>query len=362
MSLIIYKYLIKSFINTFVFALTALCLIFLIVDLMENIDKFIDQNTGYDIVIEYYSYFFPEIIKLMTPIATLLATLFSVGNFSVNNEIVAMKSGGMSIYKIMVPFVVISLTISLMHLYFNGWIVPKSSTVKINIEREYLKKGSSYQNLINIYLRDNPLTNMLMSHYDSKSKTGSNVAIESYSDELKPRMLSRIEANSIVWVDSIDKWIAYNAIRRNYDKEENIYLESFDELEVILNFTHEQIERLKKKPNEMTFDELKDYIEITKKGGKDVKQQMIEYYGNYAFPFANLIVVLFGVPFASVRKKGGIAIQITAALVVSFLYILFTKVSQSLGYYINADPILTGWIANILFFIGSLAVLFKTRT
>jgi lipopolysaccharide export system permease protein len=133
-------------------------------------------------------------------------------------------------------------------------------------------------------------------------------------------------------------------------------------LEVNLNITHVQILQLKKTPDEMNFDEQRQSIAVMQQGGKNVRKQMIEYYGNYAFPFANIIVVLFGVPFASIKKKGGIAIQIGAAMGISFIYLVFTKVSQTIGYSYDINPMLAGWLANILFLLGGIFNLMKTRT
>ena len=89
---------------------------------------------------------------------------------------------------------------------------------------------------------------------------------------------------------------------------------------------------------------------------------MIDYYGNFAFPFANLIIVLFAVPFASIKKKGGLAIQISASMIVSFLYLLFTEVSKNIGYTTEMNPVLAGWFANIIFVIVGVVAIYKTRT
>ena len=129
-----------------------------------------------------------------------------------------------------------------------------------------------------------------------------------------------------------------------------------------LKITHSEIVELKRSVDEMNFDEFRNYIELLKQGGKDVRRLMITYYSGYAFPFANFIVIIFAVPFASVRKKGGIAIQIGAAMVVVFLYLLFTEISKNIGYASNIHPIITGWSANILFLIAGIFTIFKTRT
>ena len=94
-----------------------------------------------------------------------------------------------------------------------------------------------------------------------------------------------------------------------------------------MNINHEQLIKLKKDYDEMTFVELKEYIELLQLGGKDVSLQLINYHSELAFPFANIIIILFGVPFASIKRKGGMAVQIAAALVVSFMYLIFTKIS-----------------------------------
>ena len=124
------RYILRQYIATLLFALTALCVIFLVVNLLENLDDFMDRNTPAGVIVQYYINFFPEIIKLLTPVAMLLASLFTVGKLANNNEITAMKSGGMSIYRMMIPLVTLSILVSIGQLYFNGWIVPVSNQKK----------------------------------------------------------------------------------------------------------------------------------------------------------------------------------------------------------------------------------------
>ena len=84
---------------------------------METLDKFIDQQLSLETIALYYLNFLPEIIKLLTPIAMLMAALFSIGKMSNLNEITAMKSGGMSLYRLMFPLFIVSLLITGGHLY-----------------------------------------------------------------------------------------------------------------------------------------------------------------------------------------------------------------------------------------------------
>jgi lipopolysaccharide export system permease protein len=358
---LIYIYLLRQFVQTLIFAIIALCVIFLIVNLLESLDNFLDHDATFEIIAKYYLYFFPEILKLLTPIAVLLATLFSIGRLSTNNEIIAMKSGGVSLYKIIMPLALFSIFLSMGHLYFNGWLVPEANKIKNDIAQKYLRQGSGSTSIYNLYFRDAPLRNVVIYYYDSKNKTGTRVAIEDYTDNAKPRLSNRIEAMKMQWDSTSGSWKMIDAISRSF-RSGSVKASKHDTLDVDLKITHNQILQLKKTPDEMNFDEQKESIALMQLGGKDVRRQMIEYYGNYAFPFANFIVVLFGVPFASIKKKGGIAIQIGAAMGISFIYLVFTKVSQTIGYNYDINPILAGWMANILFLIAGIFNLIKTRT
>jgi lipopolysaccharide export system permease protein len=357
---IIDRYILKQFIATLFFALFALCVIFLIVNLIENLDEFLDQNAKMEVIVSYYLSFFPEILKNLTPVATLLATLFTIGRLSMNNEITAMKSGSMSLYRLMLPLVIVTSLLSVGQLFFNGWVVPRANTKKLDIESQYLSKGRA-GSIHNLYFRDNPFRNINMQYYDADKKTGNRVTIEDFNSETEPRLVERIEARQMVWDSLKNRWNLIDGLKRTFGKA-NAQLVKFDTMNISIRITHNQIIKLKLSVEEMNFDELMEYIQMLNTGGKNVTKQLIEYYGNYAFPFANLIVVLFGVPFASVRKKSGIAMQITAAMVVSFLYLVFTKISQTLGYSMNLEPELAGWSANILFILIGIFVMLKTKT
>ncbi len=80
---------------------------------MEKLDDFIDANAPTRVIVEYYIASIPEIVKLMIPVAVLLAALFVTGRLSSQNELAAIKSSGISLYRIMAPFLIIALIISL---------------------------------------------------------------------------------------------------------------------------------------------------------------------------------------------------------------------------------------------------------
>ncbi len=358
------RYVLKSFVQTLLFAVIALCVIFLVVNLMESLDGFLDHKATAQAIAQYYLYFLPQIIKLIFPIAMLMASLFAIGKHSGANEITAMKTSGMSLYRLMTPIVILSALISFGQLYFNGWVVPRATTKMLAIDRKYLGKGGAVTEtqVYNLYFRDTPLRNVVMSSYDEIQRSGAMMTVEDYAQEQQPRVLRRLDARLFRWDSTQSCWLLSQVFERSIDAKGEVSVNWHEQDTVRLLMSHSSIVSLQRTTDEMTLDELREYIAVLERGGKDVRMKRIDYFGQYAFPFADLIVVLFGVPFASIRKKGGIAVEIATAMTVSFVYLVFTKISQSLGFELNLSPISVAWSANALFLLVALANLYRTRT
>ena len=355
------RYVLRQFILTLIFAVAALSLIFILVDLLESLDDFIDQKASASIITTYYVTYLPNIFKLLVPVGMLLASLFSVGRLSGANEITAMRSGGQSLFRFMVPLLLLGAALSVGQIYFNGWVVPAANAKKFVIERTYFARSNSGGSLSQLYFRDSPVRNVSIAAYDAAARQARTVSIENYSSEAHPRLVSRIDAPLMQWDSVRSVWNMPTAVRREFRGDSLIMTELRNDV-VPFSIRHDQIVRLQRNVEELTFPELRDYIETMKKGGKDTRRQEIEYYGQWAFPVANAIVVLIAVPFASVRRRGGVAVHIAAAMGISFAYIAFTKIVQSVGVSTDYDAVLVAWSANALFLLIGIVILVRTRT
>ncbi|ROL57678.1 YjgP/YjgQ family permease [Bacteroidetes/Chlorobi group bacterium Naka2016] len=359
--MIVYRYLTRLYLQIFIFSIIALLTIFIIVNMIENLDEFLDNNATTYVIAKYYLNFTPEVLRLVTPISVLVGILFSLGRLSTLNEITALKSGGFSLYQLILPYIIFNIILSFGLLYFNGWIVPRANEKRFVIERKYLKKEIETRSVYNFFFRDNPTRNVSFQFYDPDEFRGQNIFIEDFSSAMKPRIVKRTEAKSFRWDEKSRSWIIYDVIVRNLE-DGPVRLETYDSLELKLRIEHRQLMSLQRKVEEMTFDELREYLDLLSKGGKDVRRQLIKYYAGYAFPFSCLILVFFAVPFASIKRRGGIALQIASAMTFSFLYLFFTEIGQILVYTTTLHPAIGGWIANLVFLIFGLIILFKTRT
>lgn len=349
--------IVRQFLGTFAFALLAIIVIFVVIDAMENLDDFIDRDTAAPVILRYYLFFMPEIIKLVTPVAMLLASLFVTARMSTQNELTAMKTAGVSLARLMAPFIALALLVSAFSVWFNGWIVPHANRLKFAIEREYLQKNLAAGVGSNIYFQDSPVRILGIGAYDPTRTLATRVTIQDFAEGDLTVLRARIDALSMQWDSTARRWVLMNGTRRSFDggveRMEPFGVLTADRLRV----DAEELRKKQEKPDEMEYLTLGRFIENQRAAGQDVSRWLVDFYSKVSFPFASVIVVLFGVPFSSVKRRGGAGVQLGISLLICFIYLIFMKVSQVFGYNGDLPPLLTAWAANILFLAAALLVI-----
>ena len=347
------KYYVKQFLLTVFFGIIAFTLIFVVIDMMENLDDFIDQKAGIEVVLHYYFVFSPEIIKLITPIAVLFSALFTAGKAASLSELTAIKSSGISMYRFMLPFLVAAFFISMFSIYFTGYLVPMANKTKVNIERTYLNRGYSFAGS-NLFFQDSKDRIVSISFFDDSRNQANRVSIQDFADNDPTKMVMRIDAANMVYDTLNNDWVAHNGVKRIFtDKTETAnYFRTMTLSN--LNFTNKDLISKQQKPEEMNLTELKKLINAKIQAGNDPTSAMIEYYSRYSFPMASLIVVLFGLPFSANQRKGGVAVQVGISILFTFIYLVSMKISEAFGKNGALNPFLTAWVANFIFLAAAL--------
>ncbi len=352
------KYILKNFFGTLLFALIAFSAIFIIIDLIGFMDKFIDQKVGMPIIIQYYLFYLPYIIILTLPVATLLASLFSVGQLARYNEIIAMRSSGLSSHQILAPLFIAGLLISLIAIYSGERFVPIANQKKKDVYENYVKKNKSKtrRKTKNIQLQVDKNRWLTVSFFDIQKNTAYQVSLEEYQNST---LIERIDAASMTWEEK--KWIFNQAYWRQFNGMEE-KVEHFESKRLTnLNFKPEDIAKVQKKAEEMSFWELKNFIKEIRRTGGNPDRWLVELYLKIAFPFSNLIIILFGAPLASKKTRSGTAISFGVSLFICFLYFGLIKVGQGLGHNGTLPPLLAAWLGNIVFGAGALIILIRSN-
>ncbi len=339
-------------------------IIYIAVDLMEKLDKFLDHHLSFMMVMEYYINFTPQIIALILPVCLLLGSLFATGRMSMSTEIVAMRSGGISLYRLMVPFIVSSALVCAAAVYFDGWILPRANVKVEEIIRDYVHEDLIASQQIDLYLQDSPSRIVSMSDYSWGQRRGIKVSVQQFDPKNITHMINRIDGSVMMWDSSRNAWHITDATLRTFQTDTTAEITrplTGDESYMHFSFYPNELKDRLLREEEMTNTELSNRIQLKIRAGQDAAGDKVDYQSRYALAFTSLIVVLFGVPFASKKKRSGLSFEFSIAIAIAFVYLAFSKVFQAFGNTGEAPAIVTAWLANFLFFVGSLIVIWKAQ-
>ncbi len=355
------RYLTKQFLTVLFFSLVALAVIFILVNLIEQIDYFIDRKAKFTDVTEYYLFSLPEILALVIPVAMLLSTLFSIGVLSKNHEITALKSSGNSLYRILAPLYILALIISIWVVLFKGYVVPYANQKKVEIKKIKFEKIRSAEQaqIIDLFVQGEGGWIFHFKIYDTKLKQGVDALFQRFEGE---KLMEWIEAQNVTWKDP--GWFLEKGRLRVFE-DTSIQTEKYETFSSWVRYDlkakPELFSREQKTPDQMNLKELASYLKLKKKSGRDVTKELVDMYVLLSFSLLNFIIVLFGAPLAAHPRRSGLAFNFGVTVIVGFIYYILFKIGQSLGYNQKLPPWLSAWGGNIIFGILGLGVLFKAR-
>ena len=352
------RYISRQFLNVLLFTLIAFVAIFVLVDLIENMDRFIDKHVPYPIVIQYYLDYLPAIFTLVLPVGMLLSSLLSIGQLSRYNEITAMKSTGISLYRVALPLLVIGFCVSLGALAFNESLVPRANRARLDIQRIYLDKipPSVYYRRSNLTILEGKNRRVTVRLYDGTKQVAHQVSIQTYRSG---RLVARIDADKLVWKK--DHWELLNGYQRIFtgEQEELTHFKKRDDL--TFSFLPRDLARIQKKPEEMNYFELRRFIHKMRLAGVDPTKWLVDLQFKLSFPFTNLIIVLLGIPLAASTRRSGPALGFGISLIIVFIYFGMIKITQSLGHDRVWSPFWAAWFSDFFFALVGAALLIRAR-
>ena len=216
------RYVLGKFVAILIFAILAMTAIFVAVNYVENTDKFIDRKVPGDVILDYYLNYIPYIITLTLPVDVLLACLFSVGSLSRYNELTAVKSTGVSVYRVIMPVMVMGLLISLTDFWLSEEIVPQANIRRTDLWKEYVSSSTyrrNYSRDINLYSPDG--VKVLIERFDKSKLTARNVSVQWYYGY---HIIERVDALEMKWDTSRQRWVFRNgSVRKIADGVETFF-------------------------------------------------------------------------------------------------------------------------------------------
>ncbi len=351
------RYLARRFLINLCFALIAFVSIYIIIDAVERLSDYLDKGVPTKIIALYYAYYIPFVVILIMPISTLLASMFSVGQLSKYNEILAMKASGISLYRILAPVYLLGLVVSIFMIFFAEVVMPWANTEKGLIKRRYIDRmpRDVPSQIANLFFQDRPDRKIFIGYYNAYERVARKVNILEF-DGIYVR--HRIDAEMMEY--GKNGWVLINGYERVFEDGSELATPFVKKEIPDLGIKPKELSAVQKDPEEMSFQELQRFIEEVKRNGGDPDRWLVDLYLKISFPFANFIIVLFGAPLAAGRIRSTGALGVAVSITATFLYFGMVKMGQTFGQIGILPPVIAAWLGNIVFGAAGALVLYKT--
>ena len=343
-----------------IFVTTALGfpLLVIVIDLTDNLEKYLSRHLTREAIALSYLYWLPESMFLILPAAVLFATVFSIGSFTRYAEVTAAKASGISFYRLIAPIMVGAAMAAVFGLAL-GELVPITTAKRFDIlEEDKAARGTERFNFV--YSAENGRVYKAASLSVPRSEMG-NFQIERKGNgpDYPTVVLSAAKANYAAG----HGWTLHKGAAHVVSDVGPDFTVSFDSLRD-KGLTEQPADLLAtpRSPHEMGYRDLGRFIKALQRSGGDVNELRVEQALKIAIPVTCLIIALLGAPLATSTQRGGAAYGIGVSLGVTIIFLMMIQLTKAIGGKGLLPPDLAAWLPNILFGIVGGYLLSRART
>jgi lipopolysaccharide export system permease protein len=355
------RYIITQLLMPFLFGVGAFSSIILAVgSLFDLVRQIAESGLPVTVAIKVMALKMPQFVVYSFPMSTLLAAMMTYSNFSANSEIIAFRSCGISVYRLILPAVVLSIMVTGVTFLFNEMLVPAANQEATATLAQALKQDKpmfkqdniiypEYKEIEREGKKEQVLVRLFYAQkFDGKNMTGLTILDRSQQEKGLSQILN---AESASWNSDKNSWDFING---------TIYLISPDaSYRNIVQFKRQELQLPKspfelaapdKNPDDMNISESLAYLDVLKISG-DKKKYLnvaVTIQRKLAFPFVCVVFSLMGSAMGIRPQRTGKATSFGVSVLLIFGYYLIMFVAGALGQAEIISPFFAGWIPNFL--------------
>jgi lipopolysaccharide export system permease protein len=331
------RYILKSVLALFFQCLFTFLFLYVIIDVFSHLDEILKQKSNIETLISYYLAYLPIIFVQVSPIACLLSVLYTFGSLNRNNELIAMRSAGLSVLQITRNVIIFGLILSACVFWVNDKFVPSSMSMTENMKSQMeagskKSKGKKPDIITNLSMYGLRNRLFFVNKFRVSDNTMEGIIILQHDD--KQNITKKIVANKGVYADGV--WTFHQCITYNFD--ENVQIsgepqysaeEVMDIPETPRDFLHQML-----RPDYMNISQLYNYMwRLADSGATTVIRNMkVDLYQRFTSPFTSLVIILLGIPFSMIMRKRATGLSsVGLSMMVGFFYYVLNAVSIALG-------------------------------
>ncbi len=342
-------------------AIIILCVvsIYVLIDLATRTRPgVVEHDTPPTVVLLYYLNYLPVIVLQMTPVAFLLACLFVLGNFARNNEYTALLAGGVSLYRIAVAPLCVSVAVALCALALGEFLLPSAAARAEHLEKTYLKRRKPVREIPMVWSRPDLGETYVIRAYNPVDRSGKEVMI---TKRVGRTVVEKIEAERVFYDFDSEEWCLQDGaiIEEGAETEDRrrFRFMSVPSFEIL-----DSLEAVRRSSDERSFRDLHRELTRLARSGHLYPEKWVDLHSKLAMPLTNFIILFLAMPFALRVKRGGMAVSFGISVGIGIVYMSLFEIGQALGRAQYLTPWVAAWAPNAVFFCAGLYLTATTET
>lgn len=320
------RYVIREMLGPFLVGVVGFILVLAVDLLFTMVDLIINKGVPMWAVLKLMLYKLPSLLVLTFPVSTLFGTAMALGRLSKDNELTALRTSGVTIFRIAAPILIVSVLVSILSFVTNEKIVPHANYVSNNIIRQIIYKQPLPEVKENVFFKDAHNRYYYARRVNMKNKSMEGVMVYEITDEKFPRVILADSANFTGRI-----WELKSGVVHKYDEKGYLnYEAAFSQMKLnvsedVLSFTEQKTHM------DMDRRELTEMIKILEKGGMSTNALRTELFMRYSIPLTCFVFALIGVPFSLSSPRSGQTWGVVVTIVFMFTFYVFASIFRSLG-------------------------------
>ena len=348
---IIDRYILKRYLATFFVMLLMFIPIGIVVDVAEKVNKMIAKQVPIDKIMLYYLDFTIYFANMLFPIFLFLSVIWFTSKLANNTEIVAILSSGISFTRFLRPYLIGASVVCVFAIIMGFFLVPNASKGYNDFRYTYLKNNSETRESEDVYRQISKDEFIYASNFIYSSKTGYNFSYSKFKDN---KLEYKITASRIKFNESDTTYTLYSYNKRTVGPINDV-LEQESKKIMKFNFDMDDLTPVIYAAETMSLKELNDFIEKEKiRGSSNISTYEVVKYRKYSIPISAFILTIIAVSVSSIKRRGGMGVNLAIGIALAFSYIFFDKIFGTLAEKSSISPLVAVWLPNIVF--GILAI------
>jgi lipopolysaccharide export system permease protein len=354
------RYVLSEFTKIFITSAIGFPLLVTIIDLTDNLDKYLNRNLPQKDIALSYLYWIPANMSMVLPAATLFATVFTIGALTRHAEITAAKASGLSFHRVVLPILFGSVAAALLTLGMSE-LLPKTNKRRSELLQEVkFTSGNERYNFA------------FAAERGRVYKVGSLLAAQGTMNAVEIERRGRdndagyptyiLSAEQGMWLPAKGWTLKAGTMHVVAGKSADVTFR-FDSLrDRRMEEAPAQLMASSTAPEEMGYKELGKYIAALERSGGDANELRVERALKFAIPVTCIIIAFFGAPLATSTQRGGTAYGIAVSLATTISFLVLIQLTKAVGGKGLIAPELAAWAPNMLFGVAGLILLLRVRT